>query len=97
MNEHESLALKLMKREYNDLIGGCENDLENYSENSEEYQIAYKTLYGDQERLLDRIYNWTTGSANQKGYAKHIRFAGEEWLKNQIKEMLIKDGYYKES
>lgn len=96
LNQHQILALKIMKSQYNELIGGCENSLMDYLSSDEEYQIAHRILYNDQNKLLETIYKWTVGEANHRGYAKHIRFAGEEWLKDKIKQKLIKDGYYKE-
>lgn len=96
LNEHQGLALKLMRREYNDCIGGLENTLMDYSPDEEEYIKAYKDLH-NQEYLLNTIYKWTVQEADYRGYAKHIRFAGTDWLKDQIKARLIKDRYYKES
>lgn len=94
MTEHERVAYKLMKREYNDYIGGLENTLLDYDPDEGEY-IAAKSDLADGEALLETVYNFTMHEAEYLKFAKHIKFAGTEFIKNEIRKLLIKDGYLK--
>lgn len=94
-NEHQKAAWKLMREIYNDILGGLENTLLDYSEDEEEYQRAKRAL-ADGEGLLVTVYYDTQREATRLGFAKHLRFAGEKWLKERIARKLLKDGYYPE-
>lgn len=94
MNEHQKRAFKLMIDNYNDIIGGLENTLMDNSRDSEEYKKA-KNYLSNPQFLIDDIYSQTIQQANRMGFAKHIRFAGTDWLKYRIAKRLNKEGYYK--
>lgn len=94
MTEHERVAYKLMKREYNDYIGGLENTLLDYGPDEEEY-IAAKSDLANAEALLETVYLFTIRKADELKFAKHIKFAGMKFIKNEIRQLLIKDGYLK--
>lgn len=81
-----------MIKVYNDIIGGFENTLLDYSEDEEEYKSA-KAFLSNPERIITAVYSETQCEATQRGFAKHIRFAGEQFLKDRIKEKLQKEGY----
>ena len=92
MNAHQKTAYLIMREEYNNLVGGCENTLLDYSEDSEEYQAAHRTLH-DHEVLRDMIYGEAIATANCRHHAIHMRFAGKEWLFERIDNRLENDGY----
>lgn len=94
-NEHQKAAWRLMNKCYNDYIGGLENTLLDYSEDEKEYQSAKRAL-ADPEGLLETVYSYTQEEATRMGFAKHIRFAGEKWLKERIARKLLKEDYYPE-
>lgn len=94
MNEHQLAAYRLMVEIYNDHIGGYENQLDDSEIGSEEYEEAKRAL-ADGEALAEWVYADTQREATRRGFAKHIRFAGEAFLKERIKRRLIKDGYLK--
>lgn len=94
MTEHERVAYKLMKREYNDFIGGLENTLFDYDPDEIEYVAARNNL-ANGEALLETVYIFTMRKANDLKFAKHIKFAGAKFIKNEIRKLLIKDGYLK--
>lgn len=94
MNEHQKAAYKLTKEEYNSYIGGLENGLQDMSEDDEDYQ-SYKAELADPEGLIKTIYEIVIKEANRRGFAKHIRFAGTDWIKYRIAKFLYHDGYNK--
>ena len=94
MNVHQLAAYRLMIEVYNDIIGGLENSLMDYPKDSEEYKACKRELENPQ-LLEDSIYTDTQREATRRGFAKHIRFAGEEFLRERIKRRLAKEGYLK--
>lgn len=92
MTQHEKVAYKLMKREYNDFIGGLENTLFDYGPDEEEY-LAAKYALANAEALLETVYVFTMRKADDLKFAKHIKFAGTNFIKNEIRKLLVKDGY----
>ena len=94
MNEHQKAAYRLTKEQYNSYIGGLENGLMDTREDEEEHQ-SYKTELADPEGLIETIYQIVIKEANRIGFAKHIRFAGTDWIKYRIAKFLYHDGYNK--
>ena len=92
MNAHELTAKKIVKDVYNDYVGGLENTLLDYAEDDEEYVSAKRTLE-DVDHLQEMLYKFVMTEAERAGYAKHIKFAGREFIMDRINALLIRDGY----
>lgn len=94
LGQDKAKAMKIIIRHYNDYVGGFENTLLDYDEESEEY-IAAKNALNNPKEAVERIYNdiMETDGAT---YAKEIRFCGTEWIKERIARRLKKEGYYNE-
>lgn len=89
LNGHQARALRMVKEIYNDIIGGWENTLLDYSEDEDEYQRAYKALHNPEGLVETIYYDVVRGMSDTE-----IRFAGKEWIKERIARKLLKDGYY---
>lgn len=84
------------------IIGGLENTLLDYEEDSEEYKAAYDRLH-DHEGLVNEIYEaaindyYDDGCAcyndTAKRYLKDIRFCGKDWLMERCEARVKKCGY----
>lgn len=84
------------------LLGGLENTLLDYSEDSEEYKSADATLK-DHKLLVDTLYEMSTTAVYGEGFCgfgtKHqmdildIRFCGKEWLMERCEKRITKEGY----
>lgn len=92
MNAHELLAFRFVCAEMSEIIGGNENTLNDYEEDSEEYKSAYEFLHSGHNELVDFIYRNVMIAAD-KGTAKHMRFAGEAFIRERISKRLTKWGY----
>ena len=92
MNAHEKVAFMYVCEVMSELIGGWENTLMDNPEDSEEYKNAYHDLHVGHETLIDWIYS-DVMSYSDKGTAKHLRFAGEKFIKERIDRRLTKWGY----
>lgn len=94
MTEHELIAYKFMKRNYNEYVGGNENTMMDYSSDSEEYIIA-KNALNDPDDIVDTVYRWTMRDLEEHKFTKHAKFAGTNFIKNEIRKLLIRDGFLK--
>lgn len=84
------------------IIGGLENVLFDYEEDSEEYKSA-KARLSDHEALVNEIYDasitdiYSEGSVSFGGYAERtlrdIRFCGKDWLMEIVEARVKKCGY----
>ncbi len=102
MNAQQKKAYCNIRNAANYLIGGLENTMEDYPEDSEEYQEAQATLE-DHSSLVNQIYDLAlteifTEGANIFGkaaeaYLKDIRFCGKEWLMERVEKQVTKAGY----
>lgn len=92
MNAHERLAFDYVCSVMSELIGGLENALQDYDEDSEEYKNAYHDLHVGHDTLKEWIYR-DVMSYSDKGMSKHLRFAGEAFIKERIDRRLTKWGY----
>lgn len=102
MNARQRKAFYNIKHAANWLLGGLENTLLDYPEDSEEYQRAKQTLE-DHEYLVDELYEMATTEVCGDGccmfgkaaesYLKDIRFCGKEWLMERVEARLKKEGY----
>lgn len=96
-NGWEKIAKKNLKEAYNWVVGGLENTLQDYEEDSEEYRSAKKTL-ADAESLAIEIYHegittfFGGGMCGGKAPAE-MRFAGKDFCIGYITKLLKKDGY----
>lgn len=102
------MSLRQRKAFYNikyaahDLLGGLENTLEDYPEDSEEYKRA-KALVNNHNALVSLLYYnatsavYTDGAVWFSSYAKKIirdiNFCGKEWLIECCEKRIIKEGY----
>lgn len=84
------MAFRLMVDEFNKYVGGLENGMMDYEIGSDEYESCKSTLE-NHDMLKKVVYVETIGRANQMGYAKHIKFAGKEFLMERIEKRLLKN------
>ena len=102
MTSTQKKAFFNIKHAANDLLGGLENTMLDYPEDSEEYQNAKKTLE-DHDTLVHLLYSMATSDIYGEGYCifgkqaevylKNIRFCGKEWLMERVEARLRKEGY----
>ena len=92
MNLHERLAFDYVCHAMSELIGGYENALTDYPEDDEMYKTAKEFLSSGHDNLIDTIY-FEVMSYSDKGTARHLRFAGEAFIKERISRRLTKWGY----
>lgn len=102
MNAQQKKAFYNIRNAANYLIGGLENTLEDYPEDSEEYQEAQATL-DDHDFLVNQIYDLALTEIFLEGanifgkaaeaYLKDIRFCGKEWLMERVEKQVTKAGY----
>lgn len=84
------------------IIGGLENQLQDSTPGSAEYQEAKKALE-DHEGLVQTVYQEATTAIYQEdgcffggnipSYLKDIRFCGKEWLMERCEARVKKCGY----
>lgn len=92
MNAHQREAYRWIMASMSEFIGGYENTMMDYPEDDEEYQTAKAFLSRPHDELIEFIYNDVMAGAD-KGMARHLRFAGTEWIKERISKRLTKWGY----
>ncbi len=92
MNAHQREAFDFIISSMSDYIGGYENTLQDCKKDSEDYKEAYEFLHQGHEALRDLIYDEVM-SLSDKGMAKHLRFAGKEFILERISKRLEKWGY----
>lgn len=92
MNGHEKMAYRFICEAMSEIIGGYENTMMDWEEGTEEYNDAYELLHSGHENLVDFIYCETMALADT-GMAKHMRFAGKDWIRERISKRLTKWGY----
>ena len=93
MNMHEKMVSRLIQYAVSELIGGRENTLLDYPEDSEEYQTAKACLNHDE--LFAEIYDYVM-MESKGNYASHIRFAGKQFIEDRIDARLVNEGYGKD-
>ena len=102
MNTQQKKAFYNIRNAADYLIGGLENTMEDYPEDSEEYQEAQATL-DDHDLLVNQIYDLALTEIFLEGanifgkaaeaYLKDIRFCGKEWLMERVEKQVTKAGY----
>ena len=101
-NARQKKAFRNILHASNWLLGGLENTLSDYPEDSEEYKNAKASLE-DHDGLVKELYAMATtevydeGScafgASAKSYIRDIRFCGKEWLMARCEARIKKNGY----
>ena len=92
MNAHQLVAFDFIVYVMSELIAANELSLQDYPEGSEEYEAAKEYLSQGHDALLKDVYDEVMAMAD-KGTAKHLRFAGAEFIKERISRRLTKWGY----
>ena len=101
MNQREKRAFTNIKYAANWLLGGLENTLLDYPEDSDEYKHA-QAMLSNHNRLVATLYDWATtdvygdgwaGGTNSDMLVRDIRFCGKEWLMECCEERIKKEGY----
>lgn len=102
MDKRQKKAFYNIKYAAMDLLGGLENILLDYSENSEEYKSA-KRLLNDHNRLVETLYKRATSEVYGEGFCgfgkayqmiiRDINFCGKEWLIDCCEKRIAKEGY----
>ena len=102
MNQRQKKAFYNIKYAAYDLLGGLENTLLDYPEDSDEYKSAYAFLH-DHDRLVKRLYEDATTCVYGPGYCgfgpeherliRDIRFCGKDWLMERCEKRIQKEGY----
>ena len=90
MNAHQRAIYRMMDELTIDIIGGRENDLQDYPEDSEEYQEAQRFLTMGHDAMKELFYDMLTA---QREMQKELRFAGNAFLLERIERRLTKWGY----
>lgn len=102
MNKRQKKAFYNIKYAANNLLGGLENDLCDYPENSEEYKTA-KRLLNDHNGLVKSLYEMATSEVYDEGFCgfgkahqmfiRDINFCGKTWLMERCEKRITKEGY----
>ena len=102
MNYRQKKAFYNVYHAANFLIGGLENTLADFPEDSTEYIEAKATL-ADHDLLAAQLYDMATTEVHTEGccsfgkqaesYLKDIRFCGKAWIMERIEKRLRKMGY----
>ena len=101
-NERQKKAFMNIYHAANDLIGGLENTMLDYSEDSDEYKSAERSL-SDHDTLVKELYHMATTALYGAGfcgfnedckrYIRDINFCGKEWLMERCEARIKKHGY----
>lgn len=102
MNARQKRAFYNIYWAANDLIGGLENTLLDYPEDSDEYKSAYALLH-DHDRLVKALYENATTAVYSEGFCgfgkqyqmeiRDINFCGKDWLMERCEKRITKEGY----
>ena len=99
-NGWEEIAKENITNTYNWIVGENENTLQDYEEDSDEYKASYNYLHSGNE-IINDIYHEAITTKYGEGYCggkapTEMRFAGKDFCKKYITELLKKDGYLKD-
>lgn len=102
MDSRQKKATINVKNAANDLLGGLENTLSDYTPDTEEYKAAKATLSNHKE-LVETLYRNATTNIYRDGSVwfskeaqkaiKDIRFCGKEWLMERCEKRITNEGY----
>lgn len=102
MNERQKKAYRNIVHASNWLIGGLENTVSDYGEDSVEGRNAKYTL-DNHELLVNELYDTAISEVYEEGscqfgkaaekFLRDIRFCGREWLMERCERRIRKMGY----
>lgn len=102
MNERQKKAFKNIKYAAYNLIGGLENTLSDYDEDTEDYKSANDLLHNHQA-LVNEIYNMALSGFYREGFegfgaqykemVRDIRLCGKDFLMTLVEDRVYKEGY----
>ena len=99
MNKNEKIARGNIQNCINFEIGGYENVLLDYQEDTEEY-LSAKEFLADHDALVDYIYDCSVSGFYTEGcvfpdarFISHIKFLGKPKLMEIVEELVSKEGY----
>lgn len=92
MNQHEKVINQLVRQCVSEWIGGLENTMQDYTEDTEEYQNAKAMLNHDD--LFNMFYS-DIMAETKRNAKSHLRFAGKKFIEERIENALEKCGYGK--
>lgn len=102
MNQRQKKAFYNIYYAANDLLGGLENTMLDYPEDSDEYKSA-ESLLNDHNRLVEILYQMATTALYDEGFCgfgrayqmaiRDINFCGKDWLMERCEKRITKEGY----
>lgn len=102
MNERQKRAFHNIYWAAQHLLGGLENTLLDYSEDSDDYKSA-EALLKNHKELVNRLYEMATTAVYGEGFCgfgkqyqmeiRDINFCGKEWLMERCEKRVTKEGY----
>ena len=102
MNERQKRAFHNIYWAAQHLLGGLENTLLDYSEDSDDYKSA-EALLKNHKELVNRLYEMATTAVYGEGYCgfgkrhqmeiRDINFCGKDWLMERCEKRITKEGY----
>ena len=102
MNERQKRAFHNIYWAAQHLLGGLENTLLDYSEDSDDYKSA-EALLKNHKELVNRLYEMATTAVYGEGFCgfgkrhqmeiRDINFCGKEWLMERCEKRITKEGY----
>ena len=96
-NKHEIAMLGLIREEVDILVGGYENTMLDFPEDTKEYREAYSYLYETPaKQLLEEFYDLVMARCKAGSNEEHARFAGSDFLRAKLGCYIIKNRLGKE-
>lgn len=96
-NKHQIAMLQLIHEEVDVYVGGYENQMLDFAENTNEYKEAYNHLYEiSAQDLLEEFYEMVMSRCKAGSNAEHARFAGSDFLRAKLGLYIIKNKLGKE-
>ena len=102
MNERQKRAFHNIYWAAQHLLGGLENTLLDYSEDSDDYKSA-EALLKNHKELVNRLYEMATTAVYGEGFCgfgkqyqmeiRDINFCGKDWLMERCEKRVTKEGY----
>ena len=103
MNLRQKKAFRNIKYAFNWLLGGLENTLMDYNEDSDEYKQA-NDLLNNHEELVNELYSMATTAIYEEGLCcfnketvkyelRDINFCGKQFLMECCENRITKEGY----
>lgn len=93
MNAHQKKIYFIMDEIMCEVIGGFENNMEDYEPTTPEYKEAEEFLSQDHDKLAAYFYDEVMSRCKAGSYSSAARFAGGDFLKARIEARLKKWDY----